>query len=88
MSEPTDGPDRSTTGAEPGSRGGNGPGPGLVELLAADPGTVSRLLAAHAADPAGRCPLCSSGGDGSGRVVHPCRLYSLAQAARGDGGRP
>lgn len=87
MPEPAEGPDRSTNGAEPGIRGGNSPGPGLVELLAADPGIVSRVLTAHAADRAGRCPLCSAGADGSPRAVHPCRLYSLARAARGEGGR-
>ncbi|MGH3613676.1 MAG: hypothetical protein ACRDRK_14015 [Pseudonocardia sp.] len=55
---------------------------GLVHVLATgDPQVWRRLLVEHVADRNGRCGRCSLGA-GWGRPVWPCRLHTLAAAAR------
>jgi hypothetical protein len=53
----------------------------LPELLAAHPTSIARILADHRDDGSGRCTVCHAGPQ-SARVVWPCRLRLLAEAAR------
>jgi hypothetical protein len=44
-------------------------------------GSAQKLLAQHAPDGEGRCPVCRGGNASSGRVVGPCTLYRAAERA-------
>lgn len=52
----------------------------IVDFIAAEPGLAQRLLAEHADDGAGRCGVCSEGGQ-AGRYRWPCSIYTYARRA-------
>jgi hypothetical protein len=44
--------------------------------------SAEKLLAQHAPDGEGRCPVCRGGNASSGRVQGPCTLYLAAERAQ------
>ncbi|MGI5129290.1 hypothetical protein ACQEVB_20965 [Pseudonocardia sp. CA-107938] len=58
----------------------------LVTFIASQPGAAERLLAVHVDDGTGHCLVCSAGPQ-AGRLVWPCPLHDVAQAARAIAGR-
>jgi hypothetical protein len=54
---------------------------GLVLALAAMPETAKDLLRRHGRQDDGHCGVCRGGNVQSGRVVHPCTLYTIATTA-------
>lgn len=58
----------------------------LIRLIRTN-GLAGDLLAKHRADASGRCPVRSSGGNGSGKVLAPCSLFRAAEVALGHAAR-
>jgi hypothetical protein len=54
----------------------------LVEQVAGMPEVIAAMLREHAPTAEGRCATCHVGNIATAQAPHPCRLWSLAVAAR------